>query len=179
MIPCITACWITFIRYTVGFSFGGILAQLCGLYLWSLSQGICPELLERNLLCITFGQPIISLPKIANYAEKDVNKNRFHAIYISDDKVPSLLSCLDPSYTQLTASDMPDKLRNQVGQEEVHSYIAQVLNSVIYALALMFGPSSHVLLLNISIVIYSLVNQQSQIFPPKGLKDFESFGNTC
>ena len=91
---------LSFYNNIVGFSFGGILAQLCDLYLWSLSQGICPELLERNLLCITFGQPMISLPKIAYYADRIVDKNRFHAIYISDDKVPTLLSYLDPGYIQ-------------------------------------------------------------------------------
>ena len=102
---------------TVGFSFGGILAQLCGTYLWSL-QGICRELLERNLLCITFGQPIFSLSKAISIADRVVEKRQFHAIYIPDDRIPMLLSYLDPIHAK--SVDTPVKPENQ---EEVNPTI--------------------------------------------------------
>ena len=84
----------------VGFSFGGNLAQLCAVQLHSLSQNVCPELVDKNLLCVTFGQPIMS----DSESFSDVRdgklamvKSRFHAIYITDDVVPRTLRCLDPA----------------------------------------------------------------------------------
>lgn len=109
---------------TLGFSFGGILAQLCGTYLWSL-EGICHELLERNLLCVTFGQPIFTLPRATNFDDRVAEKSRFHTIYIPDDRIPMLLSCLDPIHAKsVETSDTPkesEKPGKQNQQEEVNA----------------------------------------------------------
>ena len=102
-----------------GFSFGGILAHLCAINLWHLSQDICSELLERNLLCITFGQPITSLPKMKNFEARLADKSRFHAIYITDDKVPRMLKYLDPAYTEFVGIKVPEKFRSQISSDEV------------------------------------------------------------
>lgn len=101
------------------------MAQFCATYLWNLSQGICLELLEKNLLCITFGQPLISLPKLLNFAERTADKTRFHSIYISDDIVPRMLRYLDPVYTESAISDMclPEKFRGRISLDEVSDFI--------------------------------------------------------
>ena len=106
--------------YPIGFSFGGILANLCATHLWSLSQGICPELLEKNLLCITFGQPIISLPRTT---DKVADKRRFHAIYISDDIIPRMMRYLDPGYTEFTAEHLLERFRRENNPNEVYSFV--------------------------------------------------------
>lgn len=107
--------------FFVGFSFGGTLAHLCTTHLWSLSQGICPELLEKNLLCITFGQPIISLPQTANFMDRIADSSRFHAIYITGDIIPRMIRYLDPVYTEFAKCDMPEKFRKQNDPDKVNS----------------------------------------------------------
>ena len=106
----------------LGFSFGGILANLCASHLWSLSQGICPELLEKNLLCITFGQPIISLPRTGSTTDMIADKSRFHAIYISDDIIPRMMRYLDPGYTEFTAEHLLERFRKDNSPNEVSWY---------------------------------------------------------
>ena len=104
-----------------GFSFGGILAHLCAIHLWSLSQGICPELLEKNLLCITFGQPIIPLPRVPNFSNRVTNKSRFHAVYVDDDIIPRMMRYLDPTSTKLKnpTSGLPEKFKCLQNPEKV------------------------------------------------------------
>ena len=103
------------------------MAQFCATYLWNLSQGICLELLEKNLLCITFGQPVISLPELLSFAERTPDKNRFHAIYIADDIAPRMLRYLDPIYTDSAISDvfLPEKFRDRITLGEVGDLIKQ------------------------------------------------------
>ena len=109
-------------HFTIGFSFGGILAHLCATQLWSLSQGICSELLEKNLLCITFGQPIITLPQVSNFVGSVVDKSRFHAIYLSDDIIPTMMRFLDPFYTDHVNDDLPERFRNDNTPNEVKKH---------------------------------------------------------
>ena len=103
-----------------GFSFGGNLAQLCAIQLRSLSQNICPELLEKNLLCVTFGQPIIS-ESLSNVVDGKLDRSRFHAIYITDDVVPRMLRCLDPAFDEsaVSKSEMSEKIKSQTNPHEV------------------------------------------------------------
>lgn len=110
------------------------MAQFCATYLWNLSQGICLELLEKNLLCITFGQPVISLPRLLNSAKRTADKTRFHAVYITDDIAPRMLRYLDPVYTESAISDMclPEKFRGRICLEEVgHFRSSEVLQSLL------------------------------------------------
>ena len=116
----------------LGFSFGGILANLCAAHLWSLSRGICQEFLEKNLLCITFGQPIISLPRTASSTDIIADKSRFHAIYISDDIIPRMMRYMDPGYTEFTADRLQERFlrdsTNEVSLSRVicHKYLYMV-----------------------------------------------------
>ena len=113
---------VKILRYAliIGFSFGGILAHLCATHLWSLSQGICPELLEKNLLCVTFGQPVISLPSTTNFAKRIADKTRFHAVYIPEDIIPRMMRYMDAAYTDLADRDLPDRFRSKNNPNEVY-----------------------------------------------------------
>lgn len=113
------AIYVVVIYISAGFSFGGTLAQLCATHLWSLSQSICPELLEKNLLCITYGQPIISLPRIEDFAHVNADKSRFYAIYISDDIIPMVMRYLDPVYTDKSTHELMERFRKENSPNEV------------------------------------------------------------
>ncbi len=113
--------WIyKFKSIAIGFSFGGNLAQFCAVQLCTLSQSICPELLEKNLLCVTFGQPIIS-QSLPDIVDGKLDKSRFHAIYITDDVVPRVLRCLDPTFSEsaVSKSEMAEKIKSQINSQEV------------------------------------------------------------
>lgn len=111
---------IYLIPIILGFSFGGSLAQLCAVQLYSLSQSICPELLEKNLLCVTFGQPIMS-ELVPEPVTGNLDRSRFHAIYIADDAIPRVLRCLDPAFDEsaVAASEISEniKIANKVNNE--------------------------------------------------------------
>ena len=108
--------------FAIGFSFGGILAHICATHLWSLSQGICSELLEKNLLCITFGQPVIAFPQASSFVGSTVDKSRFHAVYFSDDVIPRMMRFLDPFYTDHVNDDLPERFRSENTQNEVKKH---------------------------------------------------------
>lgn len=95
-----------------------MLAHLCASHLWSLSQEICPELLERNLLCITYGQPLILLPEMEQVADR-IAEDRFHAVFSANDTVPRLMRYLDTSYSVWAAIEMPERFTHIQFQEQV------------------------------------------------------------
>jgi hypothetical protein len=98
----------------LGFSFGGSLAQLCTLQLYSLCRSICPESLEKKLLCVTFGQPLMS-ESVPQIIDGNLDRNRFHAIYITDDVIPRVLRCLDPAFKEsaVAKSEISEKIKSQ------------------------------------------------------------------
>ena len=89
---------IYIVHSITGFSFGSILAQMCANHLWSLSQEISTELLERHLLCITYGQPLIQIPFAQKVAD-GIPKERFHSIFFVKDIAPRVMRYLDASYS--------------------------------------------------------------------------------
>lgn len=82
---------------------------MCATHLWNLSHGleICPELLEKHLLCITYGQPLIDVPgaDVSNV----VTEKRFHAIFFIEDDVPRIMKYLNASYTKFAVHYMPER----------------------------------------------------------------------
>ena len=74
-----------------GFSFGGMLACYMAANLWRMSF-ISGDVLEKNVICITFGQPLIPIPYVEE-AIKDFPKleNTIHAVYEKDDFFPRVL----------------------------------------------------------------------------------------
>ena len=61
---------------------------------------ITSDHLKENMLCITFGQPLVSVEVVQR-----VVRNRpeiistLHSIYLEDDHIPSLLSLLDECWS--------------------------------------------------------------------------------
>ena len=44
----------------------------------------------------------------------DVNKNRFHAIYITDDVIPRVLRCLDPKFKKSAVEKIESQATSEV-----------------------------------------------------------------
>lgn len=74
-----------------GFSFGGMLACYNAARLWK-ETCISVDILEKNVVCITFGQPMLAIPyvdkTIASYTKFEAT---IHAIYDQEDVFPKLL----------------------------------------------------------------------------------------
>lgn len=107
-----------FYDFIVGFSFGSVLAHMCASHLWGLSQETCRELLEKHLLCITYGQPLIQIPDEPKISEQ-IPDDRFHAIYFINDVVPRVMRYLDVSYTTLATNEMPERFLKPIHPDKV------------------------------------------------------------
>ena len=71
-----------------GFSFGGVLAQLLTAKLWQLPQTKTEKLLS-NVICITFGQPLILTDLLTQVVEIDPDfRNSIHAVCSESDSFP-------------------------------------------------------------------------------------------
>ena len=73
-----------------GFSFGGVLATCVAAKLWC--KALDSQLLKRNLCCITFGQPIITVSTVAAVANTFPDLNSIlHLVYDKEDTFPGLM----------------------------------------------------------------------------------------
>ena len=88
-----------------GFSFGGLLALSLAALLWKLPYfEFSTDLLKENFVCITFGQPIISLPTVQEIAEECPEfESVMHSIFAKADVVPQLMKFLDEKYEEQCA----------------------------------------------------------------------------
>ena len=80
----------------IGFCFGGMLASyITTTRLWkNLSLGW--EHLQESLVCITFAQPLLPVPKLGSYVQDfpEIAKS-IHSIHYERDKIPLVISLLD------------------------------------------------------------------------------------
>ena len=91
--------------FCIGFSFGGLLALAVAASMWKLTL-LSADLLKDNLVCITFGLPLISIPLVEETAQECPEfVTTVHSIFLKDDPVPQLMQFLDPiceeQYTQM------------------------------------------------------------------------------
>ena len=78
-----------------GFSFGGLLALSLAASLWNLPY-ISADRLKEDFVCITFGQPLISLPAVQEVTEECPEfQSIVHSIFTKADLVPQLMKFLD------------------------------------------------------------------------------------
>ncbi len=78
-----------------GFSLGGLLALSVSALLWKLPL-LSMEVLKKSVICITFGQPLISLPHVKDVVQGTPEfEGIVHSIFIKEDSVPRVLSFLD------------------------------------------------------------------------------------
>ena len=76
----------------VGYSFGGMLACYVAANLWK-ENCVTLDVLQRNVICITFGQPLIELPFVNNATGRfsEAFKRSVHTYFSHDDPLPFLL----------------------------------------------------------------------------------------
>lgn len=75
----------------IGFSFGGMLACCNAARLWK-ETCIGVDVLEKNVICITFGQPLVAIPYVQETIKKYAKfENTIHSICDQEDIFPKLL----------------------------------------------------------------------------------------
>ncbi len=61
------------------------------------------DLLKDHLVCITFGQPHLTVPLLADVGRQRTElASTIHCVYSQDDMVPRLMKFLDESWNYLT-----------------------------------------------------------------------------
>ena len=93
-----------------GFSFGGMLASSVTAAVWETPY-IGADLLKKNLVCITFGQPLFSLPAVHNVAREQEIKLTIHTIHIQEDVFPRAISVLNECCSDLQRKDEKIKMK--------------------------------------------------------------------
>ena len=76
----------------LGFSFGGMLACCIAANIWRRSQ-INADVLKEQVICITFGQPLISIPFVQEVI-RDCGQQfegTIYSMFNKDDAIPGLL----------------------------------------------------------------------------------------
>lgn len=69
-----------------------MLASCVTSYLWRAGFLLSTDLLQKNVMCVTFGQPLISIPYVMSTIQKFPSlENTIHLILNKQDKVPSIL----------------------------------------------------------------------------------------
>ena len=75
----------------IGFSYGGMLACCVTSYLWRAGFLLSVALLQKNVTCITFGQPLINIPfvhdTIMRFPELE---ETIHLVLDEQDKLPGI-----------------------------------------------------------------------------------------
>ena len=72
----------------VGFSFGGMLACCVAANLWEETY-VNIDTLQKNVICITFGQPMINIPFVQEAIKHFPQlRNTIHLIYDKEDIFP-------------------------------------------------------------------------------------------
>ena len=83
-----------------GFSFGGLVALSLTALLWKLPY-FSADLLKENFICVTFAQPLITLPVVQEIAEECPElESTVHSIFMSTDLVPQLMKFLDQRFEE-------------------------------------------------------------------------------
>ena len=81
--------------FFIGFSFGGVLAQMVAAQLWLLPHTRTDQLMS-NVICITFGQPLVQSLLLTHVAESYPDfKNSIHAIGLKNDNLPTIMEKID------------------------------------------------------------------------------------
>ncbi len=81
----------------------------CSIAVQVWQRGYIPaQLLQENLVCITFAQPHLPVPQLADLArDRPEIVNTIHAIYFEEDIVPRLLRVLDLPCSTLIEDQEP------------------------------------------------------------------------
>ena len=83
-----------------GCSLGGLLACAVAADVWS-SAYIRTDILQNSLVCVTFGQPHISLPGVLQAAREPELASAIHTLHLYDDVFPRVLPLLNECCNEL------------------------------------------------------------------------------
>jgi len=84
-----------------GFSLGGLLACAVIAAVWRTPY-IRTDVLKKGLVCITFGQPHVTLPCLSEFArEQPEVASTIHTLHLHDDVIPRILPLLSECCSDL------------------------------------------------------------------------------
>ena len=94
---------VFYLQIFIGFSFGGLLA--CSVTARLFQQPyLTSDQLAGSLMCVTFGQPLVSLPKLKETVHQlPLFKSVLHCIFAENDVFPQLMR-----YTELQLTGLSD-----------------------------------------------------------------------
>ena len=115
-----------------GFSFGGMLACYVAASLWRMSF-INGDVLEKNVICITFGQPLIPILYVEE-AIKDFPQFEatIHAVYEKDDFFPRVLYYYSVGCKHYYDSNQAMKTLSQTPQTASRISSSTMVNHVVH-----------------------------------------------
>ena len=77
--------------FLLGFSFGGMLACCIAANIWRRSP-INADVLKEQVICITFGQPLICIPFVQEVIQNSPQfESTIYSMFTKDDIIPGLL----------------------------------------------------------------------------------------
>ena len=106
----------------IGFSFGGLLASAVAASVWDTPY-ISSDLLKKNMTCITFGQPLVSVDIIQNVAiRRPEIVTTINAVLTEQDQIPSLMGLLDECWSEKAQTKSALGVQIQVASQKLVSY---------------------------------------------------------
>ena len=62
------------------------------------------DLLKENVVCVTFGQPLINLPVVLEAIEASPDlESSLHSVFVKEDLVPRVMQFFDPEFEEVCA----------------------------------------------------------------------------
>ena len=84
---------------------------------------ISSDLLKKNMTCITFGQPLVSVDIVQKMArERRDIVTTVHAIFTEQDQIPSLMGLLDGCWSEKAQTKRALGVQVQVPNQTAVSY---------------------------------------------------------
>ncbi len=104
----------------------------CSIAVRVWQRGYIPaQLLQENLVCITFAQPHLPVPQLADLVrDRPEIASTIHAIYFEEDIVPRLLRVLDLPCSTLIEEGVTKKSGLQMKVKELPKAVSMIFKSV-------------------------------------------------
>ena len=89
---------------------------------------ISSDLLKKNITCITFGPPLVSVDIIQKVARRSPEiDTTIHAVFTEQDQIPSLIGLLDECWSEKAQTKSALGVQIQVASQKLVSYYSYTM----------------------------------------------------